>query len=148
MNVTVAETEIPKSFTASTDRPFDMVGKRDQYLKLFDRNNERLTEEQVVELANEPHFKKSTERLAKLSDVANSKRRQEYEHQKFYKMSLQNLAFRVSDSWHDILDDLLYFDTNDGVRGFVNIFTVSDRLVYIGLTLFIFTILVLMIRSV
>jgi hypothetical protein len=147
-NVTVADNDIPKSYTASPDRPFEMVGVRDQYLKLFDRNNATLTDEQVKELANQPLFKKDTSRLSTLSEEANAKRKQEYEEQKFYKMSLQDLSYRVSDSWHDILDDILLFDKNDGIRGFLDIFIASDRLVYIGITLFVFTILVLMIRSV
>ena len=148
MNVTVTNNEVPKSFTSSPDRPFDMVGVRDQYLKLFDRNNANLTQEQVQEMANQPLFKKNTERLDTLSEEANQKRKQEYKEQKFYKMSLQDLAYRVSDTWHDILDDLLLFDKNDGIRGFLDIFIASDRLVYIGITLFVFTILVLMIRTV
>lgn len=148
MNVSVHDNDIPRSFTTSPDRPFEMVGKRDQYLKLFDRNNERLTDEQVKELANQPHFRKDPTRLAKLSDEANAKRQHEYEQQKFYKMSLEDLSYRISDSWHDILDDILYFDTSDGIRGFIDIFVSHDRLVYIGITLFIFTILVMMIRSV
>jgi hypothetical protein len=145
---TVANEDVPKSFTTSPDRPFEMVGVRDQYLKLFDRNNQRLTEEEVVELANQPLFSKNTERLTTLSDEANVKRKQEYNQTKFYKMSLEDLAYRVSDTWSDVLDDTLTFDTSDGIRGFLEIFIVSDRLVYLGITLFIFTILVLMIRSV
>lgn len=148
MNITVADQDIPKSFTTSPDRPFEMVGIRDQYLKLFDKNNERLTDEQVAELANKPHFTPDNSRIKTMSEEANAQRKQEYEQQKFYKMSLQDLTYRVSDSWSDILDDILYFDTNDGVRGFIQIFLNGDRLVYIGITLFIFTILILMIRSV
>lgn len=148
MNITVGDQDIPKSFTTSPDRPFEMVGVRDQYLQLFDKNNERLTDEQVVELANKPHFTPDNSRIRSMSSEANEQRKQEYEQQKFYKMSLQDLTYRVSDSWSDILDDILYFDTNDGVRGFIQIFLNGDRLVYIGITLFIFTILVLMIRSV
>jgi hypothetical protein len=148
MNLSVGDPDIPKSYTTSPDRPFEMVGKRDQYLKLFDRNNQRLTDEQVQELAKQPHFKKDTSRLTTLAEQANLQRQLEYEQQKFYKMSLQDLAYRTSDTWHNILDDLLYFDTDDGVRGFVEIFIVGDRLLYLGLTLFIFTVLILMIRSV
>ena len=144
----VADNDIPKSFTTSPDRPFEMVGVRDQYLKMFDRNNQRLTEEEVVELANQPLFSKNTERLTKLSEAANIKRKQEFQQQKFYKMSLEDLAYRLSDTWADVIDDLLTFDTSDGVRGFLEIFIVSDRLVYLGITLFVFTLLVLMIRSV
>lgn len=148
MNITVGDQDIPQSYTTSPDRPFEMVGVRDQYLKLFDKNNERLTDEQVKELAKNPHFTTDNSRINTLSSEANTKRKQEYEQQKFYKMSLQDLTYRVSDSWSDILDDVLYFDTSDGIRGFVQIFLNGDRLIYIGITLFIFTILVLMIRSV
>lgn len=147
-NITVGDPDIPQSYTTSPDRPFEMVGKRDQYLSLFDRNNERLDDEAVKELATKPHFKPNKERLKKLADQANLQRRAEYEQQKFYKMSLEDLAYRTSDAWHDMIDDLLYFDTRDGIRGFLEVFIVSDRLLYIGMTLFVFTILVLMIRSV
>lgn len=147
-NVTVADDDIPKSYTTSPDRPFEMVGVRDQYLKLFDRNNATLTQDQVNELASQPLFTNNTARLASLSEEANMKRKQEFEHQKFYKMSLQDLSYRISDTWHDMIDDILVYNKNDGIRGFLSIFIASDRLVYIGITLFIFTILVLMIRSV
>lgn len=147
-NLTVADGDIPKSYTTSPDRPFEMVGVRDQYLKLYDRNNATLTQEQVVELANQPHFVNDTSRLDTMAQESNLKRKQEYESQKFYKMSLQDLSYRVSDTWSDIIDDTLSYDAKDGVRGFLEIYIASDRLVYIGITLFVFTILVLMIRSV
>ena len=144
----VADNDIPRSFTTSPDRPFEMVGVRDQYLKLFDRNNQRLNQEEVVELANQPLFSKNTSRLTSLEDEANAKRKKEYNQQKFYKMSIEDLSYRISDTWSDVLDDTLSFEKKDGVRGFLEIFITSDRLVYLGITLFIFTILVLMIRSV
>lgn len=147
-NLTVDDRDIPRSYTTSPDRPFEMLGVRDQYLKLYDRNNATLTQEQAAELANQPHFINDTSRIDTLSAEANLKRKQEYESQKFYKMSLQDLAYRVSDTWSDIIDDTLSYETRDGVRGFFEIFVASDRLVYIGITLFVFTVLVLMIRSV
>jgi hypothetical protein len=147
-NLTVTDGDIPKSYTTSPDRPFDMLGVRDQYLKLYDRNNATLTQAQAAELANQPHFVNDTSRLTTLGAEANLKRKQEYESQKFYKMSLQDLSYRVSDTWSDIIDDTLAYDSQDGVRGFLQIFVASDRLVYIGITLFVFTMLVLMIRSV
>ena len=147
-NLTVANGDIPKSYTTSPDRPFEMIGVRDQYLKLYDINNTSLTEEQVEKLAKQPHFIKDTSRLDTLSAEANLKRKQEYESQKFYKMSIQDLSYRVSDTWSNIIDDTLAYDSKDGIRGFLEIFIASDRLVYIGNTLFVITILVLMIRSV
>lgn len=140
--------EIPKSFTESPERPFEMVGVRDQYLKEFDRNNQRLTEEQVQQLANEPTITRDTSRIDNMTKEANETSQQAFEERKLYNLSMKEIAFRLSDTWHDIIDGLLHFDTSDGFRGFIDVFIREDRLIYIGITLMIFSIASMLIRSV
>ena len=147
-NSIIGESDIPSSFTSSPDRPFEMVGVRDQYLKLYDVPNKRLTDDEIKALAKEPHFKPDTSRIDKLTKEANEKEAQEFHERKLYNLSMQEIGFRISDSWHDIIDDLLHFNTADGVRGFVEIFLQHDRLIYLGITLMLFTIAPLFIRSV
>lgn len=140
--------EIPSSFTDSPDRPFEMVGVRDQYIQSFDRPNERLTDEQVQELAKKAQFNKSTERIDTLSDIANADSRQVFEERKLYNLSLKQIGFRISDTWVDMIDDLLHFNPRDGFRGFLDVFIRDDRLIYLGITMMIFSISALLIRSV
>ena len=149
MNATVGRSdEIPKSFTDSPDRPFEMVGVRDQYIKEFDRPNERLTDKQVQELAKQPQFNKSTERIDNLSNIANTNSRQVFEERKLYNLSLKQIGFRISDTWHGVIDDLLHMNARDGFRGFLDVFVREDRLIYLGITLMVFSISALLIRSV
>jgi len=148
MNVTVSEEDIPKSFTASVDRPFDPIGKRDIYNAQFDRNNQRLSDEQVRQLwDNPPTESKEPTRIQKLSDEANKKRTQNFEKMKFYNMSLKQLGFRTSDTVHEIIDDVLTFDPRDGPRGFIDIFVKEDRLVYIGLIILVLGILIALVHT-
>ena len=45
------------------------------------------------------------------------------------------------------MDDILDYNPDDGVRGFVHIFTQSDRLMYIGILVIVFTIVLLLIKA-
>lgn len=147
MNSIIVDSDIPDSYTTSPDRPFEMIGVRDQYLKLQDVPNERLTDEQVQELAKQPHFENDTSRIDKMSQEANAKAESEFQERKLYNLSVKQIGFRISDTWHDIIDDMLFFNKNDGVRGFMDIFLKEDRLIYLGITLMLFTIVALFIRS-
>ena len=146
-NAIIGDSDIPTSYTSSPDRPFEMIGVRDQYLELQNVPNERLNDEQVKELANQPHFKPDSSRIDKMTKEANEKEQQEFEERKFYNLSLKEIGWRISDSWHDIIDDMLHFNFQDGPRGFIEIFLHADRLIYIGVTLMLFTIAALLIQS-
>ena len=49
---------------------------------------------------------------------------------KIYNLSVKEIAHRTSDTVHNIMDDVLTYNTSDGFRGFLHIFTRSDRLMY------------------
>jgi len=142
----IVEENIPSSFTPSVDRPFDPVGVRWKHDQMFDRNNERLTDEQMAELIENPQIQKST-RLQDLSNEANKEREEASEEIKIYNMSLKELANRTSTSMMDVMDDLVNFDPGDGFRGILHILTKSDRLVYVGIIVVVFTILLLLIKT-
>ena len=146
-NAIIGDSNIPTSYTTSPDRPFEPIGVRDQYLELHSVPNERLSDEQVQELANEPHFNNDTSRIDKMTKEANEKELKDFEERKLYNLSVKEIAYRISDSWHDILDDMLHFSVQDGARGFLEIFLAHDRLIYIGITIMIFTIAAALIQT-
>lgn len=148
MNATIESSSIPSSFTPSVDRPFDPVGKRELGLEdnITPRGNERLNDEQIKEIIDNPQITVST-RLERLTEEANAARIKEMEEEKIYNMSVKDLAFRTSDTVHHILDDIVTYNADDGMRGFIHIFTKSDRLIYVGIITIIFTILLLLIKS-
>ena len=142
------ETGIPKSFTASVDRPFEPIGVRDLLSKQFDRNNQRLTDEQVQAIINNPQPPKDpNERIKGMSDGANVDALAEYEEEKVYNLSVRELARRTTNTVHDILDDLVNFNPQDGVRGFIQIFIQSDRLMYVGGIVIVFALLVMLMKT-
>ena len=144
---TVSE-DIPKSFTASVDRPFEPIGVRELTTQLYDRNNKRLTDEQVQALIDNPQPPKDpNQRIKTMSDKANVEALAEFEEEKVYNLSLRELARRTTNTVHDILDDLVNFNPADGVRGFIQIFIQSDRLIYIGGLIIIFTLLVMLMKT-
>jgi hypothetical protein len=146
-NVTVQQ-NIPKSFTPSVDRPFEPIGVRDLNTPGYDRNNQRLTDQQVKDMITNPAPPKDpNERLNTLSAADNKKNQAEFESEKIYNLSLSQLATRTTTTVHDVLDDLVNFNPQDGVRGMLQIFTQSDRLMYIGIIVVIFTILMLLFKS-
>lgn len=150
MNVSpiIEDTSIPSSFTPSVDRPFDPVGVRWMHEQEMQagRNNERLSDEQVKQLIENPEITKST-RLQDLTDEENKRRQQETEEIKIYNLSVKDIAQRTSTTVHDIMDDVLDYNPDDGVRGFIHIFTRSDRLMYIGILTILLTIVLLLIKT-
>jgi hypothetical protein len=144
----VSDSSIPSSFTPSVDRPFEPIGVRTTNLDEINagRSNERLTDEQVKALIANPQLTKST-RLQDMSKEANDARTAEDEDIKIYNLSVKDIAYRTSDTVHNIMDDMLDYNTQDGVRGFLTIFTRADRLIYIGILVIVFTIIMLLIKT-
>lgn len=144
----IEDSSIPSSFTSSVDRPFDPVGVRwlHEQDQIAGRNNERLTDEQVKELIENPKITKST-RLTDMTATENALREKEFQEVKIYNLSIKEIAHRTSDTVHEIMDDMLEYNTNDGVRGFIHIFTQSDRLMYMGIIVIAFTIILLLIKT-
>lgn len=148
MNLSVGEQDIPKSFTASVDRPFDPIGKRDIYNAQFSRNNQRLTDEQVRQLQDQAPVENTNEsRIDRLSREANQEAMVDFEKMKFYNMSLKDIAYRTSDVVQEIMDDILTFDIRDGVRGMLDVFIKEDRLVYLGLIIIVVGIVIALVRT-
>lgn len=146
--MTTVQEPIPKSFTASVDRPFDPVGIRDLTTQLYDRNNQHLTDEQVQQVLKNPQpAPDPNARVKALSKQANDEAGAEFEQEKIYNLSIAQLASRTTTTVHDILDDLVNFNVQDGVRGFIQIFVQSDRMVYVGFIILAFTLLVLLLKS-
>lgn len=140
--------DVPRSFTASIDRPFDPVSVRLLTTQLFDRNNQRLSEAQVQELTlNPPPAPNRDERIKKLSDEANAAAANTYESEKLYNMSVRDIGARLANTVHNILDDLVNYNTADGVEGFISIFTKSDRLMFVGIVVILITLAAILFRS-
>lgn len=139
---------IPSSFTTSVDRPFDPEGVRWSNDDDFraGRNNERLNEEQIRELIKNPNIKRDN-RMQKMTKETNQQNAKEAESVKIYNMSILDIATRTSDAVHGIMDEMLNYDSQDGMRGVLHIFARSDRLIYVGILIVIFTILVLLIKT-
>lgn len=142
------DSSIPSSFTPSVDRPFDPVGVRWMHEQEMQagRNNERLSQEQIKALIENPEITEST-RLQDLTEKENARRENEAEEIKIYNLSMKDLAHRTSDTVHDIMDDMLTYNSEDGWRGFVHIFTKSDRLIYMGILVILFTVILLLIKT-
>ncbi len=143
-----SDSSIPSSFTPSVDRPFEPIGVRTSNLDEIQagRSNERLTDEQVKALIANPQLTQST-RLQDLSRSANAARAAEDEEIKIYNLSVKDIAYRTSDTVHNIMDDVLDYNTQDGVQGMLTIFTRGDRLIYIGILVIVFTIIMLLIKT-
>lgn len=146
-SVTVQD-DIPSSFTASVDRPFEPIGVRELTTQLFDRNNQRLTDEQIQEIITNPQPPNDPdERIKRLSAEANAESQAEFQEEKIYNLSFREIANRTTNTVHNILDDLVNFNPADGVRGFIHIFTISDRLMYVGIIVIAFTLLIMLLKS-
>jgi hypothetical protein len=136
---------IPSSFTASVDRPFDPIGIRDLDAQLFNRDNQRLTDAQVEELVQNPPSASTNNRLEAMNAQANDSTN--FGNQKIYNMGFREVAIRLTNTIHDILDDLVNFNRADGIRGLLSIFTQSDRLMYLGLMVVVITIGMMLFRT-
>ena len=152
---TIVNNSIPAQYTTSPDRPFEPIGVRDQYLALQDVPNKNLTDAEAAKIAlSDPILQAqkgngdAQKRLADMNKEANTAETSKFEEHKIYNLSVKEIGYRVSDSVHDILDDLLHFDKTDGARGFLEVFVKEDRMIYVGIILMIFTIAGLLIRSV
>ena len=149
MNQTIIEDTIPKSFTISVDRPFEPIGIKqlyDQRLKPVDQS-ERLTDEQMIALTKNPIIEPNNERLQNLTNQANEKRLQDVKDVKIYNLSIKEIGVKTSSALHSILDDMLLYNPQDGVKGIIHIFTKEDRLMYVGITVIAFTIILMLIKT-
>jgi hypothetical protein len=145
-NNIILDSDIPTSYTTSPDRPFESIGVRDQYIDKYNVPNKELTDK---ERQNMPKDNNPNERIDKMTNEANEKSEAAFQERKIYNLSIQEIGFRISDTWHDLIDDVTSFNLlRDGYRGIIEIFVKDDRLIYLGITLMIFTIAALFIRAV
>lgn len=139
--------DIPKSFTASVDRPFDPVSVRLLTTQLYDRNNQRLSDEQVKAIIDNPQPGNPNARIEKLNADANASAITQATNENVYNLTFKEIGSRLANTVHDILDDLVNFNMADGIRGFINIFTQSDRLIFVGMIIILITIAVMFFRT-
>lgn len=81
---------------------------------------------------------KSYEKLYNKSIRANDEQKKIYEQNKFYNLSLKQVAINFYEKMITILNEItLFFDDNNSknqtVGNFINIFLKDDRMVYVGL---------------
>jgi hypothetical protein len=126
-----------------------MIGVRDQYIDKYDVPNKELTDEERQNMSKKSsNSNERNERINKMTKKANEKSESDFQERKIYNLSVKEIGFRISDTWHDVMDDMLNISLKNGYRGILEIFVKEDRLIYLGITLMLFTIAALFIRSV
>ena len=119
-NSLIQDSDIPKSYSSTPDRPpFEQIGVRDQYINQFDVPNKSLTDKESADLINNPPPVDKGTRLDDMTKKANKTEMAGTEDRKIYNLSVKQIGYRISDTWHDILDDLLTVGRIDGLRGFI-----------------------------
>lgn len=139
---------IPRTFSASTDRPFDPVSIRELSTQLFDRNNERLTDTEVQQMIENPKPPSNPNaRIEHLTEEANKEAVRGNSAKMIHNMSLKEIASRLADTVHGVLDDLVNFNRADGIHGFLHIFIQSDRLVFVGIIIVLVTLAAMVLKA-
>jgi hypothetical protein len=139
---------IPTTYSASVERPFDPISVRLLTTQLYDRNNERLTEEQVKSIIDNPQPGNPNARIEQLTDDANEEAIKTAKSDIMLNFSFPDMAKRLASTVHDILDDLLnYSFSQQGIQGFIGIFTKGDRLMFIGIIMILITLAVIFFRA-
>lgn len=137
--------DIPTTYGQSVDRLFDPIAIREIYDEPYNKDTKRLTDSEIKDLIRNPTIRKST-RLPELNKIANKESEELSESDKFYNLSLKQIAFKISDTVNNVIDDLLDYDISSGISGFVEIFSKEDRLIYIGIIIMIFSFCVLLMK--
>ena len=107
----------------------------------------RLSEEEVQELIDNPMLEKST-RLSDMSIEANKEEVELQDSKKIYNMSVKNILTGTSDSVISTIDDLLNYRPSDGLYELINIFAKENRLIYLGILIVIFSLIIIGIRQI
>lgn len=81
---------------------------------------------------------KSYEKLYNRSIKANEEQKQIYENNKFYNLSLKQIAINFYDKMITILNEITLFfnegnNRNQTAGNFINIFLKDDRMIYVGI---------------
>jgi hypothetical protein len=150
--------EIPSSFDDYIGPPFKPIHVREIYDQIRTPNDrKRLTEDEIQAIVQNPNKQllPQLDRLQVLSDEANEKRQTKALRERFYNLSLQQILENIVGTVGGIVDDIITYrwsgdpDRGEpgGFEGILQIFTKQDRLIYIGLIVTIFAILVILIRE-
>ena len=135
---------IPNTFGREFRVPWYPIRVREIYdTPLQHKDNKWDDEEEMKRLINLP-IKKST-RLEDMSNELNRERFKAAEKSTTSNMSLKDISYKVSDSFTGLIDDLLTFNWKTG--NFTEIFFKEDRLMYIGITIVIFSFIIMLIRT-
>ena len=118
------------------------------------RETERLTNEQLAELARNPLWrpeairKRHQQRLDELSDKDTSEETNSHESEKILNLSLRTVFENISDTFTGVLTDI--FDKPEELSildHLIKTFTKDDRLVYIGVMIVIVSIFLSLIQT-
>lgn len=105
----------------------------------------RLSETEMRDFIDNPLSPKSN-RLNELNYDANKESQELHQSQQIQNMSLQSIVEKIRVTLVNIIDDLLEYEMSEGVDEMMYIFTKEDRLMYVGITVAIFSFIVLLIR--
>lgn len=134
------------SFGKDIDRPFDAIGVQEIHDKIAGQtDSKRLSDGEIRELIENPELTIS-DRLPTMSEQDNAARIQQLEDEKIHNLSVKQIARNTSTTFHDIMDDLLDIDGNFSLSLLMDIFTRRNRLIYIGIMLFFFSVGFMLIR--
>jgi len=142
--------EIPRSFDQYIGPPFKPIHIRELYDKLQTPNKKRrLTDSEVQAIVQNPNkLLPQLNRLNVLSDDANNKLQEKAIIERFYNMNFQQIAENIVKTVANVIDDIITFEWSDeGLEGLIEIFVKDDRLIYLGMVVMIFSILVMLIRE-
>ena len=148
-NLTISNYEVPRNYGRNIGPPFKPIEVRnihDDLHESYRRKNKRLTDTEIKELVLNPNLPKST-RLKDLSQTANEKTTARFHKEKFYNMSFTQIANKISNTVSDVLNDLLKYKLSQGFDDFVQIFGSEDRLIYLGMIIVVFSLIVMLIRT-
>lgn len=145
--------EIPSSFDEYIGPPFKPISVREIYDNIQTPNTKkRLTQDQIQAIIQSPNKQllPQLDRLKVLTDKANQKQTEKSIKERFYNLSLRQIVENLIDTVSNVMDDIITFKWSGkpgGFEGIMQIFTKDDRLIYLGIIIMIFSILVIMIRD-
>jgi len=115
---------------------------------------DRLTDEEIEVIARDPVLRPEVVKKAQqktldaLTTVSNNNEQEKNEKEQFMNLPIKEVLYRMSNSWVNIIDDLLNKPENKNWTEHIQeTFSKDDRLIYFGLSVSIMAILLSLIRS-
>lgn len=133
------------TYSNTPDRPFDPIGIRELHDKIPGYDNTRLTDDQILDLINNPELKPQR-RLPDMTKEAQTAINKDHTDRDLMNLSLKQILTNTSNSVSDILDDLLSMNIFD-LKQIADILTKNDRMIYLGIILLFISIALIIIRN-